>query len=108
MASLQEEPRSADENAVRSWKRPGRGTVAALATAFVAVLVARHDYWNWRDTRPLLLGFIPVGLWWQMLVSLGASGFMWLMVRFAWPGWLEEEAAAAEQRRGAGPADRVT
>jgi hypothetical protein len=63
------------------------------------VLILRHDYWNWNQAGPLLLGFLPVGLWWQGLVTLLACLMMWLLVRFAWPTRLEHEATQAEQER---------
>ena len=74
--------------------------VRSLLPALVLVLlILRHDYWWWDDKGPLLFGFLPVGLWWQALVTLLAAGMMWLLVRFAWPGHLEEEALAAEGKR---------
>ena len=61
----------------------------------------------------LLFGFLPVALWWQALVSLLAAGLMALMVRFAWPFDLEDEALEAEHRRlahdgGGGSAEERT
>jgi hypothetical protein len=70
-----------------------------LAIVALVVIVLRHDYWNWDTPYPLLLGFLPVGLWWQGLVSLLAAGMMWMMVRFAWPQHLEDEAMSADQER---------
>jgi hypothetical protein len=70
-----------------------------LTLAAVGVLALRHDYWNWDTPHPLLFGFLPVGLWWQGLVSLLAAGLMWLMVRFAWPAELEHDALSAEHDR---------
>ena len=64
-----------------------------LVLVVLIVLVLRHDYWWWEDARPLLFGFLPVGLWWQAVVTLMAGGMMWMLVRFAWPGHLEDEAA---------------
>ena len=64
------------------------------------VLVLRHDYWNWDTPHPLLFGFLPVGLWWQGMVSVLACGMMWLMVRFAWPGELEEEVIRMKDEGG--------
>jgi hypothetical protein len=86
-------------------RRPARrrtpAAIALLTLAAVVVLVLRHDYWNWDTPHPLLFGFLPIGLWWQALVSLLACGLMWLMVTFAWPGELEDEALRGEQlRRG--------
>ena len=74
----------------------------------------RHDYWNWDTPYPLLLGFLPVGLWWQALVSLLACALMWLMVTFAWPQELEDAALEGESRRlhstpdAAGPKEEET
>ena len=52
------------------------------------ILVLRHDFWNWHRAEPILW-FLPVGLWWQVMVTLLASLTMWLLVRFAWPKHLE-------------------
>jgi hypothetical protein len=76
-----------------------RAVLTLLALAAVGVWVLRHDYWNWDTPYPLLFGFLPVGLWWQGLVSILAAVLMWMMVRFAWPGEVEEEAIAAERAR---------
>ena len=70
-----------------------------LVLVVLFVLVLRHDYWWWDDARPLLFGFLPVGLWWQTLVTLLAAAMMWMLVKFAWPAHLEEGAGDAEVRR---------
>lgn len=70
-----------------------------LTIAAITVFVLRHDYWFWDTPYPLLFGFLPVALWWQGLVSLLAALMMWMMVRFAWPQELEDEADAAEHQR---------
>ena len=89
-------------------RRPARrrttGTLVLLTLAALTVLILRHDYWNWDTPYPLLLGFLPVGLWWQALVSLLACALMWLMVRFAWPQELEDVALGVE---GAGRQELV-
>ena len=76
-----------------------------LSLAAVAVWILRHDYWFWDTPYPLLFGFLPVGLWWQGLVSILAAVLMALLVRFAWPQELEDEALAAEQHRVGGGGD---
>ena len=40
------------------------------------LLVLRHDFWNWETPGYLLLGFLPVGIWWQAAVTLLASLLM--------------------------------
>ena len=64
-----------------------------LTVTFLLVLFLRHDYWNWDTPGYLLFGFLPVGLWWQALVTILASIMMWLMVTLAWPAHLENPAA---------------
>jgi len=72
-----------------------RPAIAALLTfIFVLVLFLRHDYWNWDTPGHLLFGFLPVGLWWQALVTILASIMMFLMVTLAWPHHLEEKASS--------------
>ena len=105
---LVQEPADAERHPSSSRPRRRRSALALflLTLAAAAVLVLRHDYWNWDTPYPLLFGFLPVGLWWQGLVSILASVLLALMVRFAWPQELEDEALAAEQHRaGAGDTD---
>jgi len=69
--------------------------VAALLTfIFLVVIFLRHDFWNWDTPGHLLFGFLPIGLWWQALVTILASIMMWLMVTLAWPSHLEESTPA--------------
>lgn len=80
---------SSGEAAGKAPGKVGRLTVLLLGLLVLLLIVLRNDGWNWRASRPLLLGVIPIGLWWQMMVSLLASAMMALMVRFAWPAHLE-------------------
>ena len=63
-----------------------------LALAVFALYVLHQDFWNWRRARPLVFGFVPVGLFYHAAFSVACAGLMWLLVRFAWPAHLEEEA----------------
>ncbi len=75
----------------RSARRTSRFWAATLLMAVVvALIVLRLDFWNKGTVRPMLFGFLPVGLWWQALISFLAAVMMWLMVRLAWPTHLEE------------------
>lgn len=57
---------------------------------FALLLVLHHDWWFWTDTR-LLFGFLPIGLAWQMLISI-AAGALWGWASFrAWPPELERD-----------------
>ncbi len=84
------DPTANEKSTSRQYKRIGGVTVVLLVLGFIGVILLRNDFWNWHSAKPLLFGFIPVGLWWQMGVSLCASLFMALCVKFAWPGHLEE------------------
>ena len=63
-----------------------------LAWGLVALLAVLHyDFWNWSD-RSVVLGFMPVGLLFQALISVGAAVAWALVVQFAWPTHIEEWA----------------
>lgn len=65
---------------------------ALLALAVVAVYALHQDVWFWRSARPLLFGFLPIGLAYHAAYSLLAAALMWLLAAHAWPDRLEEEA----------------
>jgi hypothetical protein len=59
----------------------------------VAVLFILHqDFWNWSDTR-LVLGFVPVGLAYQIGISVAAALVWVVVIRLAWPRDLERWAS---------------
>ena len=60
------------------------------AAAAVALLYLLHqDFWFWREARPLVFGFLPVGLFYHALFTVASSLVLWLLVRWAWPAHLE-------------------
>jgi hypothetical protein len=70
----------------------------------VAALYALHqDIWFWRSARPLLAGFLPVGLSYHALYCLAASLLMWALTTYAWPSHLDsprkEEGGRGDGRR---------
>lgn len=65
-----------------------------LVTVLVLVVYFLHqDFWNWKKTDPLVLGFLPIGLAYHAGYSILASILMALLVRIAWPKHLEEGTA---------------
>ncbi len=65
----------------------------ALLVLAVAVLYVLHqDIWFWRTARPLVFGFVPVGLAYHAGFSVAAALVLWLLVTHAWPSHLEDEA----------------
>jgi hypothetical protein len=68
---------------------------ALLTLAIILLFVLHQDFWNW-NRLDLLLGFIPVGLWYHALYTIAVAGLMWLLVKLAWPANLEREAEQGE------------
>jgi hypothetical protein len=68
-----------------------QAVLVALVTALVYAL--HQDFWFWRSARPLVFGFLPIGLFYHAVYTVGASVFMWYMVRRHWPSHLEESGS---------------
>jgi hypothetical protein len=66
---------------------------ALLVLAVVLAYVLHQDVWLWRSARPLVFGFLPVGLFYHACYTVAVSGLMWLLVRYAWPAHLEDAAS---------------
>jgi hypothetical protein len=64
---------------------------ALLVIAVIVVYVLHQDFWFWRTARPLIFGFIPVGLFYHACFAVLASLLLWLLVKHAWPSHLERE-----------------
>jgi hypothetical protein len=69
-----------------------------LAVAITALYLLHQDFWFWREARPLVFGFLPVGLAYHALYCLAVTGLMWALTRIAWPSHLE--SAAPDPTRG--------
>ena len=60
------------------------------AALMAAALYALHqDVWFWREARPLVFGFLPIGLAYHAAYTIAASVMMWVLVRTRWPAHLE-------------------
>ena len=44
------------------------------------------------QARPLVFGFLPIGLFYHAAYTVAISLFMWFLVRRHWPSHLEESA----------------
>ena len=55
---------------------------------FAALVVLHHDWWFWNNGR-LVFGFLPIGLGYQMLISLAASILWGWAAIYAWPEELD-------------------
>ena len=67
-----------------------------LALAIAALYLAHQDLWFWRSARPLVFGFLPIGMAYHALYCVAAALLMWALTRYAWPGHLED----ADRSRG--------
>lgn len=70
---------------------------AVLTLIVVLYWAAHQDTWNWKTAEPFVLGFLPVGLWYHALYTLGISVLMALLVKLAWPTELEQEVDSTEE-----------
>ncbi len=62
-----------------------------IAVVAVALLYLLHqDFWFWNEARPLVFGFLPIGLFYHAAFTVATSGVLWLLVKAAWPSHLEE------------------
>jgi len=64
--------------------------VPVLVAAIAVLYVLHQDLWFWDTARPLVLGFLPVGLAYHGAYCIAAAVLMWALTRLAWPAHLEE------------------
>jgi hypothetical protein len=78
---------------------------ATAAAALVLILFVLHqDVWFWRDARPLVFSFLPIGLFYHAAFTVACAVVLALLVKLAWPAHLE--AIPPEPRPKAGPISR--
>ena len=70
-----------------------------LTAAIVLLYVLHQDVWFWRTARPLVFGFLPVGLAYHGGYCVVAALLMWALTKFAWPHRLEEGSGHGESGR---------
>ena len=65
-----------------------------LTLAVIAVYALHQDIWFWRTARPLVFGFLPIGLFYHACFSVAAALLLAALVRFAWPAHLDPDDPA--------------
>ena len=70
-----------------------------LAVLVLGVYVLHQDLWFWRTARPLVFGFLPIGLFYHAVFTLACSLLLAVLVRYAWPGHLEADVEPECPRR---------
>ena len=68
-----------------------------LAAAVVALYLLHQDVWFWNTARPLVLGFLPIGLFYHAAYSVAVAVLMWALVSYAWPSRLEHDTEATAE-----------
>tara|TARA_Y100000590_G_scaffold415023_1_gene512416 strand:+ start:49 stop:327 length:279 start_codon:yes stop_codon:yes gene_type:complete len=69
----------------------------AILILFVFCLYVLHqDIWYWNVARPLIFGFLPIGLFYHAAYSVAVSVLMLLLIKYAWPSHIEHEAELKE------------
>jgi hypothetical protein len=58
--------------------------------------VIHQDIWFWRTARPLVLGFVPIGLFYHAVFTAACAMLLQLLVTIAWPAHLESGRSADE------------
>ncbi|MEO5895143.1 MAG: hypothetical protein ABIS06_05540 [Vicinamibacterales bacterium] len=58
--------------------------------ALVGLYLLHQDFWFWRTARPLVFGFLPIGLAWHAAYCIAIAMLMWWLTRVAWPSHLDE------------------
>jgi hypothetical protein len=63
----------------------------------VAFFILHQDFWYWRETAPIVFGFLPIGLFYHVCYTIAVSLLMLLLVKYAWPSHLEESHSSNPQ-----------
>ena len=67
------------------------------AALLLTVLYGLHqDIWFWRVAQPLVLGVLPVGLFYHVVYTVATSAVLWVLVRLLWPEHLESPLTTRE------------
>jgi len=61
----------------------------AAALAVVALYALHQDAWFWGEARPLVLGVLPIGLFYHAAYTVLVSIVLWWIVRRHWPAHLD-------------------
>jgi hypothetical protein len=56
---------------------------------FAAMYVLHQDVWFWRAARPLVFGFLPLGLAYHAAYTIAVSLMLAWLVKHRWPSHLD-------------------
>ena len=63
----------------------------ALAEVILGVYVLHQDVWFWQAARPLVFGFLPVGLAYHAVYCVLVAVLMSVLTAVAWPAHLDRD-----------------
>jgi hypothetical protein len=67
-----------------------------LSSLVVAAMYVLHqDFWFWRAARPLVFGFLPIGLFYHASYTIATAAMLWWLVRRHWPAHLDPSTRSA-------------
>lgn len=64
---------------------PRRNRGGLIYVLILIMLALHNDFWLWDRIHPLVLGWMPIGLFYHVAYMIVAVVVLALMVRFAWP-----------------------
>ena len=83
---------------------------ASRSVLLVVVLYLLHqDLWFWNTATPVVLGVLPIGLFYHVAYTLATAMVLWLIVSRQWPSSLEHdvtEVPRPSSRAGVPDVDR--
>ncbi len=52
----------------------------------IALVLLHHDFWFWDDST-LVMGWLPIGMLYHILLTLAATAFWFFAVKKLWPAF---------------------
>jgi hypothetical protein len=68
------------------------------AVILAAVYALHQDVWFWAEARPLVFGFLPIGLFYHAAYTVATSLVLLVLMRSLWPSQLEDAHDARTPR----------
>lgn len=72
-----------------------------LGIAVALFYILHQDIWFWDTARPLVFGFLPIGLFYHAAYSVAVALLMMALIRWAWPTELERAVESTDERAAA-------
>ena len=61
-----------------------------LYGGIILLMILHQDFWLW-ESKTIVFGFLPIGLFYHICFSVVAALFFALVIKFCWPQDLEDE-----------------